>query len=72
MLTQGYDIIYLTETWLRPDVRNDALFIDNYTMCRIDRETNSKYSKHAGGVIEINKRFLHQEVKLRITRADSY
>ena len=69
-LTQDYDVIRLTETRLTHDVPTDALFLDNSTLYRKDSETNSKNSKQGDILIAINKRFLHQDAKLQIIRAD--
>ena len=70
MLRQDFDMKGITETWLSHDVPNDGLFLYNYTLYRKDREANSNNSKHVGVLIAVKKRFIHQEVKLQITRAD--
>ena len=50
----NYDIIILTETWLRDDVADTELVLDNYSVYRRDRDDNSK-SNRGGGVLIVVK-----------------
>lgn len=51
MLTSDYDIIVLTETWLREGYYDSELFSDDYTVYRVDRDLTSTVKKDGGGCI---------------------
>ena len=45
-----FDIIALSETWLRPSVPNRLLNVDGYQLIRHDLPANSRLPKYYGGV----------------------
>ncbi|XP_055621898.1 uncharacterized protein LOC129765522 [Toxorhynchites rutilus septentrionalis] len=50
MACGDYDIVVLTETWLRPDIANTELASD-YTIFRCDRSERSSSLRRGGGVL---------------------
>lgn len=45
-----YDIVVLTETWLRPDISNDE-FASSYNVFRCDRSSATSSLQRGGGVL---------------------
>lgn len=56
ILSQQYDIIIFTETWLQPNIYDSELFDSRYSVVRRDRDLLKTKKKEGGGVlIAINK-----------------
>ena len=51
ILSNNYDVICLTETWLNSNIFSEELFDDRYVVYRRDRETTMSSSKEGGGVL---------------------
>lgn len=51
LLASDYDIVALTETWLKPSVLSTELFGDSYFVFRCDRSSQNSSKRHGGGVI---------------------
>ncbi|CAH1977267.1 unnamed protein product [Acanthoscelides obtectus] len=58
MLAADYEVICLTETWLKSGVFNNELFTDSYNLYRRDQETTSSNKKDGGGVLIAVKKTL--------------
>lgn len=59
-----YDVLLLSETWLRPDIEN-AEFASEYTVFRCDRsELTSEFSRGGGVLIAVSNRFKCESVPL--------
>lgn len=58
LLVSDYDVIVLTETWLREEYHDSELFNDDYIVYRLDRDF-TKTSKLDGGgcIIAIKAKF---------------
>lgn len=51
MLSADYDVIAVTESWLKPNVLSSELFGNSYFVFRCDRSILNSNKKHGGGVI---------------------
>lgn len=51
ILTSDYDVIVLTETWLRDEYYDSELFNENYIVYRVDRDLSVTTKKDGGGCI---------------------
>lgn len=57
-----YDVVSLTETWLKPSVFSSELFSDNYIVYRNDRSILNSTKGHGGGVLIAVKSIYRSEV----------
>ena len=67
----NYDIICLSETWLVPEVSDEALFLTNRTIYRADRLSSVIKTKHGGVLIGIKPSISHELVQLDATFEES-
>ena len=67
----NYDIICLSETWLVPEVPDEALFLTNHTVYRADRLSSVIKTKHGGVLIGIKPSISHELVQLDATIEES-
>lgn len=51
ILSNSYDVIVLTETWLVPDIRDGEFIDDRYVVFRCDRDRIATKKKDGGGVL---------------------
>ena len=58
------NIICLTETWLTADVPDGALFLNEFTLHRKDRESDNQKRKHGGVLIGV-KGIAHEKIALK-------
>ena len=61
-----FSFLCLTETWLTPDVPDQALFISNYAIFRGDRQSYCGRTKHGGTLIAVK-----QTPSLRCTKIEN-
>ena len=61
-----YSFLCLTETWLTPDVPDQALFFSNYAIFRGDRQSYCGRTKHGGTLIAVK-----QTPSLRCTKIEN-
>ena len=57
-----YKIICLTETWLVPEVSDNALFLNNFVIHRNDRNTVNGQTKHGGVLIAVHNSIQHRRL----------
>lgn len=56
--TSNYDVIVLIETWLKPDIKSEEIFDDDWVVFRCDRaETEIEATEGGGVLIAIKKIF---------------
>lgn len=67
--SSNYDVVILTETWLKSSISDTELFGDDFVVYRCDRNIRNSTKPHGGGVlIAINKNIPSQ--RLVITDSD--
>uniref|UniRef100_A0A1Y1M7D6 Uncharacterized protein n=1 Tax=Photinus pyralis TaxID=7054 RepID=A0A1Y1M7D6_PHOPY len=70
VLSNSYDIIILTETWLNNSILSNELFDDRYLVFRKDRDKVTTHLKDGGGVlIAIDKRWHAEAINFEFVEA---
>ena len=59
-----YKIICLTETWLVPEIPDNALFIDSFIVHRNDRPSDDEQLEHGAVLIVIDTQLRHKRLNL--------
>ena len=55
ILTQKYDVLCLSETWLTKSVPNESFFLNNFQIFKNDRTSTENVSKHGGVLIAVRR-----------------
>ena len=67
ILSNDYDIICLSETWLTENIPDNALFLPAHIITRCDRPTNSTKSKHGGVLIAVKQSLAFTKLEIHTT-----
>ena len=67
ILSNDYDIICLSETWLTENIPDNALFLPAHIITRCDRPTNSTKPKHGGVFIAVKQSLAFTKLEIHTT-----
>ena len=66
-----YKIINLTETWLVPEIPDNALFLNNLVIHRNDRNTVNGQTKHSGVLTAVHNSIQHRRLIIDSSLTDT-
>lgn len=70
IMCSNYDVIILTETWLKPSVGDTEIFGNNYAVYRCDRNALNSSKPHGGGVlIAVDNRFQSKRISVPLSES---
>ena len=66
VLSNEYNVICVTETWLNAKIDTSELLLDDYTVYRSDRTMSSKQSAHGGVFVAVKNYIESNEIKVEL------
>ena len=67
ILALNSDIVCLTETWLVPEIPDEALFLSNFSIARCDRPSFGQKSRHLGVLIAIKSHLIWERLNSNLS-----